>query len=415
MFGHEGTSMGTKEKEGGTLEQKVVEEGPAECNKTRDPNRRSGGGTLDKLLSTFAGLWQPTSKATSEGRDGLLWWHNLVQCQAGEVSVAVMQANNLLEDQCCVESGSPLGTVIGVFDGHGGPATACFARDHLLHNLQEAVSGGVQGMTADAIMKAILATEEGFMALVSSLWETKPSLAAVGTCCLLGVVCQGTLFVANLGNCRAVLGKVGRAGQIIAEQLSSDHNASEEGVRKELMAQHPDDPHILVLKHNVWRVKGIIQVSRSIGDAYLKHHHFNREPLPAKFRLEKPFSRPLLSAIPSIVSRSIEPSDRFVIFASDGLWEHLSNEKAVEIVRNHGRAGISRRLIDQVVREVARKQEMRYKDLIRIDRGVRRHFHDDITVVVLFIDHGLLVEDHAQGHRAISIRSSDYHYVRPVR
>ena len=34
--------------------------------------------------------------------------------------------------------------------------------------------------------------------------------------------------------------------------------------------------------------------------------------------------------------------------------------------------------------EAAKKREMRYSDLKKIDRGVRRHFHDDITVVVVF-------------------------------
>lgn len=29
---------------------------------------------------------------------------------------------------------------------------------------------------------------------------------------------------------------------------------------------------------------------------------------------------------------------------------------------------------------------MRYSDLKKIDRGVRRHFHDDITVIVLFLN-----------------------------
>ena len=38
------------------------------------------------------------------------------------------------------------------------------------------------------------------------------------------------------------------------------------------------------------------------------------------------------------------------------------------------------------LREAARKREMRYSDLKKIDRGVRRHFHDDITVVVIFLD-----------------------------
>jgi pyruvate dehydrogenase phosphatase len=57
---------------------------------------------------------------------------------------------------------------------------------------------------------------------------------------------------------------VGRTGQITAEQLSSEHNANQEAVRNELMAQHPHDPQIVALKHGVWRVKGIIQVGLTL-------------------------------------------------------------------------------------------------------------------------------------------------------
>lgn len=32
---------------------------------------------------------------------------------------------------------------------------------------------------------------------------------------------------------------------------------------------------------------------------------------------------------------------------------------------------------------------MKYQDLKRIERGTRRHFHDDITVVVIYLDHSL--------------------------
>lgn len=32
---------------------------------------------------------------------------------------------------------------------------------------------------------------------------------------------------------------------------------------------------------------------------------------------------------------------------------------------------------------------MRYKDLQKVEKGIRRFFHDDITVVVVFIDHEL--------------------------
>ncbi|WVZ61169.1 hypothetical protein U9M48_011082 [Paspalum notatum var. saurae] len=375
-------------------------------------------GPLLRLLSACGGVW-PTSPAPgaaaasssgddSEGRDGLLWWRDLARCHAGDVSVAVAQANQVLEDQCRLESAPPLGTVVGVFDGHGGPDAARFACDHLYPNLREA-SSGPQGVTEDAIRDAFLATEEGFLALVSRLWEAQPDIATVGTCCLLGVVHNRTLFVSNLGDSRAVLGKkVGRAGQIAAEQLSSEHNASQEAVRQELMAQHPDDPQIVALKHGVWRVRGLIQVSRSIGDVYLKHPQYNTERIKPKFRLSESFSKPLLSSDPSIVSRILQPNDCFIIFASDGLWEHLSNQEAVEIVHNHQRAGSARRLIKAALQEAARKREMRYSDLTKIDKKVRRHFHDDITVIVLFINYDLLLKGAAQG-QPLSIRCAlDY-------
>jgi pyruvate dehydrogenase phosphatase len=130
-----------------------------------------------------------------------------------------------------------------------------------MFDLRAEATSGTQGVTANAVREAFLATEAGFLELVSRLWETQPDIATVGTCCLVGVVHKRTLFIASLGDSRAVLGKkVGRTGQIAAEQLSSEHNANQEAVRQELMAQHPDDPQIVALKHGVWRVRGLIQV-----------------------------------------------------------------------------------------------------------------------------------------------------------
>ena len=122
-------------------------------------------------------------------------------------------------------------------------------------------------MTADTIQRAFRETEEGFTALVSELWSTRPNIATVGSCCLVGVIFRRTLFIANLGDSRVVLGKkVGNTGGIAAIQLSTEHNANIEAIRHELKELHPDDPQIVVLKHGVWRVKGIIQV---ISNFYL--------------------------------------------------------------------------------------------------------------------------------------------------
>lgn len=80
-----------------------------------------------------------------------------------------------------------------------------------------------------------------------------------------------------------------------------------------------------------------LQISRSIGDVYLKKAEFNREPLYAKFRLREPLRRPILSSDPAITVHELQAHDQFLIFASDGLWEHLSNQEAVDIVQNSPR------------------------------------------------------------------------------
>ncbi|KAK3012962.1 hypothetical protein RJ639_008999 [Escallonia herrerae] len=325
--------------------------------------------------------------------EGLMWYKDIGSHASGEFSMAVIQANNLLEDQSQLESGQlsslksgPYGTFIGLYDGHGGPETSRFVNENMFLNLKKLASEH-QEISANVIKKAFLATEEEFLSLVKEQWLTKPQIASVGSCCLVGVICGGLLYVANAGDSRVVLGRADRAVRgVTAIQLSTEHNASIDSVRDELRSLHPHDPQIVVLKHKVWRVKGLIQVSRSIGDAYLKKSEFNKEPLLAKFRLPEPFSKPILSPEPSIFIHKLNPKDQFLIFASDGLWEHLSNQEAVDIVHSCPKNGIARRLVKAALRVAAKKREMRYSDLKKIDRGVRRHFHDDITVIVVFLD-----------------------------
>lgn len=115
-------------------------------------------------------------------------------------------------------------------------------------------------ISEDVLKSAVSATEDGFLTLVRRTWGIKPLIAAIGSCCLVGVIWRGTLYVANLGDSRAVIGSLGRSNKIIAEQLTRDHNASMEEVRQELRSRHPDDSHVVVMKNGVWRIKGIIQV-----------------------------------------------------------------------------------------------------------------------------------------------------------
>ncbi|MBA0832344.1 hypothetical protein Goarm_016742 [Gossypium armourianum] len=373
---------------------------------------------LSRLVNFLKACWWPSldryahkGSDASGWQDGLLWYKDNGQHFNGEFSMAVVQANNLLEDQSQIESGSlstlesgPYGTFVGIYDGHGGPETSRYINDHLFQHLKRFTTEQ-QSMSVDVIKKAYQATEDGFFSLVTKQWPMNPQIAAVGSCCLVGVVCNGTLYIANVGDSRAVLGRLVKAtGEVLAIQLSSEHNVAIESVRQEMHSLHPDDSHIVVLKHNVWRVKGLIQISRSIGDVYLKKAEFNREPLYQKFRLRQPFRMPILSSEPSVSMHELQPHDQFLIFASDGLWEQLSNQVAVDIVQNHPRNGSARRLVKVALQEAAKKREMRYSDLKKIDRGVRRHFHDDITVIVVFLDSNLVSRASSAKGPSLSLR-----------
>ncbi|XP_018477144.1 probable protein phosphatase 2C 63 [Raphanus sativus] len=324
--------------------------------------------------------WCPGSRSSG---DNLLWQSELRPHAGGEYSIAVVQANSRLEDQSQVFTSSSA-TYVGVHDGHGGPEASRFVNRHLFPYIHKfAKEEG--GLSVDVIRKAFKETEDDFCHMVKRSLPSKPQMATVGTCCLFGAISDGTLYVANLGDSRAVLGRV-VSGVAVAERLSTDHNVAVEEVRKEVKALNPDDSQIVMYIRGVWRIKGIIQVSRSIGDVYLKKPEFYRDPVFQQHGNPIPLRRPAMTAEPSIIVRKLKPQDLFLIFASDGLWEHLTDEAAVEIVLKHPRAGIARRLVRAALEEAAKKREMRYGDMKKIARGVRRHFHDDISVVVVYLD-----------------------------
>lgn len=98
-----------------------------------------------RLMNCCSACWSPIfgnyHKETSVGvnsdfkKDGLLWFHDIGKHGYGEYSMAVIQANQVLEDQSQIESG-PFGTFVGVYDGHGGPDVARYVCDNLFRHFQ---------------------------------------------------------------------------------------------------------------------------------------------------------------------------------------------------------------------------------------------------------------------------------------
>lgn len=70
----------------------------------------------------------------------------------------------------------------------------------------------------------------------------------------------------------------------------------------------------------------------------MKKPEFNRDPLFQQFGYPIPLKRPVMTAEPSIKVRKLLAEDLFLIFASDGLWEQLTDEAVVDIVHKNPRA-----------------------------------------------------------------------------
>ena len=82
----------------------------------------------------------------------------------------------------------------------------------------------------------------------------------MGSCCLVGVIWKGTLLIAHLGVCRAVIGTIDRSNKIIAVPLTVDHNVNIEEIRREVSDAHPNDNNLIVFRNNALRIKGVVQV-----------------------------------------------------------------------------------------------------------------------------------------------------------
>mmetsp|Transcript_4847 Transcript_4847/g.11317 ORF Transcript_4847/g.11317 Transcript_4847/m.11317 type:complete len:116 (-) Transcript_4847:225-572(-) len=79
-----------------------------------------------------------------------------------------------------------------------------------------------------------------------------------------------------------------------------------------------------------------------------------------------------VSAVPDVLQRELTPQDEFIIIACDGLWDSVSNEEAVGMVR-HTLNQLGRVSTDSLTR-VARA--------LANEAGQRTGFHDDITVMI---------------------------------
>ncbi|KAL2923883.1 putative protein phosphatase 2C 43, partial [Bienertia sinuspersici] len=344
-------------------------------------------GVIRSLFRTIWDFIKPVLRCFKGNDHHDTWSVELKNHFLGQFSMAVCQANENIEDRSQVEIGENA-TFVGIYDGHGGQEAADYVLNHLFNHLIEHIVD-TKVMTENAIRHAIAATEHGFIEAARNAVQTNPHMALEGCCCVIGIIYRSRLFVANVGDSRAVLGYTLPDSAVFmmhAEPLTVVHNVNVEHIKKELLDAHPSEPELVVANDDgVHLIKNRIQVTRSIGDLYLKYPEFAIPDVPIR--------RGLLTARPTRTTRQLRECDKFLIFASSGLWKHFSNDGAVDFVLNHPRKGIARRLVEEARKRAAETAGVTYEEVKRAPvGGLRRRVHDDITVVVVFIDYQLLYE-----------------------
>jgi large subunit ribosomal protein L7e len=112
-------------------------------------------------------------------------------------------------------------------------------------------------------------------------------------------------------------------------------------------------------------VKGLIQVSRSIGDVYLKKAEFNREPLIGRFRLPEPLTRPVMSAeqAPAVVPETLLKKRK-----RDEQW---AAAKTSQLAAAKSRNAKNRTLIFNRAQQYQEEYQRQEKELISLKRQAK--------------------------------------------
>lgn len=183
---------------------------------------------------------------------------------------------------------------------------------------------------------------------------------------------------------------------LLAVPLSHDHTATRPFEQAKLRREHPGEENVVLCPEpDSCYIRGALQPTRAFGDFALKYSEFNGPPYvdgnkSAGYHAPAPFSPPYITAAPETTSLKLrDPNDQFLILGSDGVWDFLSNEQAVECVREQAARGdfenAGRALVEKTLQYAAKKHGITYEEILELAPGdSRRPVHDDTTVVILF-------------------------------
>jgi len=227
----------------------------------------------------------------------------------GAVAVFALQGRRKkMEDRfsILIENEHTGTTICGIFDGHGGEFAADFVEKTLFKSIMvrilKSALAVVEEDYKEILRDSILNLDEQLLSIASTM--TGPT---GGTTCLVSLIHDKRLFVANVGDSRSVI--CDKNGEAVA--LTEDHKPQQLNERRRIK-----EAGGFISFHGVWRVGGVLATSRALGDFVLKEKN-------------------LIIADPDVEEFNLaELSPRFLIMATDGLWDCISNQEAVDFLKD---------------------------------------------------------------------------------
>ncbi|XP_020585504.1 LOW QUALITY PROTEIN: probable protein phosphatase 2C 4 [Phalaenopsis equestris] len=270
-----------------------------------------------------------------------------------------------------------------------------------------------------ALSVALKKTEEAFLEVADMIVSENPELALMGSCVLVMVMKGEDVYLMNVGDSRAVLGKKAEPDiwdsmrnerlnlesineetlhdlenydcsddqmnglqSLVSLQLTKDHSTSVEEEVKRIRNEHPEDSSAIVND----RVKGSLKVTRAFGAGFLKQPKWNNAILEM-FRIDYIGTSPYITCNPFLSHHRLSSKDKFLILSSDGLYQYFTNEEAVAevelFISTNPEGDPAQHLVEEVLFRAAKNAGMDFYELLEIPLGDRRRYHDDVSIIII--------------------------------
>ncbi|XP_016939282.2 uncharacterized protein Pp2C1 [Drosophila suzukii] len=262
----------------------------------------------------------------------------------------------------------------GIYDGHGGPEAALFAKEHLMLEIVKQ-----KQFWSDKDEDVLTAIREGYIATHFAMWREQEKwprtanghLSTAGTTATVAFMRREKIYIGHVGDSGIVLGYQNKGERNWrARPLTTDHKpeslaekariqraggnvAIKSGVPRVVWNRPRDPMHRGPIRRRTL-VDDIpfLAVARSLGDLWSYNSRF------------KEF---VVSPDPDVKVVKIDPSTfRCLIFGTDGLWNVVTAQEAVDSVRKEHLIGEilneqdvmnpSKALVDQALKTWAAKK-----------------------------------------------------------